>query len=137
MTNAEKQQSNNVFVGAGRKAYLMLIHLQNNPYKDQPYRDLWDKGYRLERRRVEGPRPGTRPTTTQPQSQAPRPAIVPRRPYQGRAGYVPNTHERNQSQSPRPQIGRPAPQAPIARTELPALNLGRIARFNAKYRTAV
>lgn len=53
MTVNEKKQSELVFVNAGKKAYHMLIFISNNPYTEQPYRELWEKGYRRAKRDFE------------------------------------------------------------------------------------
>jgi hypothetical protein len=46
LTPFEKKQPNSVFVQAGKDAFMIMIHVMNNPYTLQPYRTLWDKGYR-------------------------------------------------------------------------------------------
>jgi hypothetical protein len=46
------QQQQNV-IEAGRGAYRMLIDVSGNPHSKQPHRDLWDKGWRLERKKDE------------------------------------------------------------------------------------
>lgn len=51
MTLLEKKQPNSVFVSAGRNAFRAGVHFMNNPYKDNPYRTLWEKGYMAESRR--------------------------------------------------------------------------------------
>ena len=44
-------------VSAGRSAYRALIPVTGNPYSKQPYRDLWDKGWRIERKKDDAVRP--------------------------------------------------------------------------------
>ena len=51
MTKFEANQPNSVFVNAGRNAFKAGIHFLNNPYKDKPYRTLWEKGYMAESRK--------------------------------------------------------------------------------------
>jgi hypothetical protein len=46
MTTFEKQQSSGVFIEAGKIAFSMNIPITGNPYQDQPYRNLWEKGHR-------------------------------------------------------------------------------------------
>ena len=46
-------QPSGVFVGTGRLAYTMGIHAQDNPFKRQPYRDLWDKGWKAAKRKAD------------------------------------------------------------------------------------
>lgn len=66
MTEFEKKQPNSVFIEAGRKAANMLIDVSNNPYHDQPYRTLWDKGWRLGLRFTAGYIPRPKVTTRVP-----------------------------------------------------------------------
>lgn len=54
MTELEKKQPLNSFIETGRKAYRMAVHISGNPHIKQPYRDLWDKGWRMARRQEEG-----------------------------------------------------------------------------------
>lgn len=68
MTEFERKQHPVIFIGAGRKSYLLGILPNNNPYKEVPFRDLWDKGWRQERRvheaaRFQGKRPPFHPRT--------------------------------------------------------------------------
>lgn len=58
MTEFEKRQPARVFISAGRKAYHALIHVSANPYKQEPYRDLWEKGWRFARKAEDSKRPG-------------------------------------------------------------------------------
>lgn len=100
MTDQEKkaqQQKNQSLIQAGRDAYRMLIHISGNPHSKQPARDLWEKGWRLERRKEEG----IRPQAPRPQQAAPEPGEKPRR--------VP------QPKPVKPSFKRkgPKPQAPV------------------------
>lgn len=56
MTNFEKKQPDVVFIDAGKRAFYMGIPIVNNPYKEQPYNRLWEKGYRIAKRRFKGRR---------------------------------------------------------------------------------
>ena len=53
LTAFERQQPQHVFVHAGKTAFQIGVPIQNNPYKEKPYRDLWDKGYRAAKRLYE------------------------------------------------------------------------------------
>lgn len=46
MTSAEKNQPHFVFLSAGKHAFEIGIHVAANPYTLEPFRTLWDKGYR-------------------------------------------------------------------------------------------
>lgn len=126
MTNAEKKQPHSVFVSAGRKAYLMLIHIQNNPYTIKPYRDLWEKGYRSAKRKSESGRfAGTaqEPTTEQPK-RFEKKFNRDRRPPQASGLFV-------------QMVGRGTRTPPPVRTERPVMTAKRVDQFNNKYRTVV
>lgn len=123
MTNADRlkqsfahyRQPQTNFINAGRHAYRLGVYLQSNPYKEQPWRDWWDKGYRLERRKVEGPRRTDGAATGRSTAQRP--------------NYI----ERD-----KPRSGKPVKTPYMHRTKTegaPVISLGRIERFNAKYRT--
>ena len=113
MTNREKLQPNSTFVSAGRKAFLMLIHVQNNPYSLKPYRDLWEKGYRLEKRKHDA---AQFPASSAPVQQKPR-------------DIRPNRHQA-------PAHLRPSHMyRPAARVDRPVISESRIDRFNSKFRT--
>lgn len=58
MIKSEKEQADQVFINAGRKAYMLGIHIQDNPYVMSYYRNLWEVGYRQAKRFFE-PRPYT------------------------------------------------------------------------------
>jgi len=51
MTKLEQLQPELIFLSAGRKAFRMGVPVANNPYRDHPYRKLWEKGYRIEKKR--------------------------------------------------------------------------------------
>lgn len=51
MTKTETKQPKNNFVNTGRTAYKMKIPIINNPYSEQPYRLLWEKGWKAEQRK--------------------------------------------------------------------------------------
>ena len=57
MTEFEKRQPSRVFINAGKRAYLMFQSITSNPYKDQPFHDLWIKGFKTEQHRVAFGRP--------------------------------------------------------------------------------
>jgi hypothetical protein len=50
LTAFEKTQARDVFVGAGRLSFHAFVPIENNPYKDEPFRSLWEKGWRTARR---------------------------------------------------------------------------------------
>jgi hypothetical protein len=136
LTNFEKRQPDAVFVSAGKKAYLMAIHVQNNPYYLKPFRSLWEKGYRSAKRQVEaGLHPSplyTRPTesrsnsrTDRPRDRRPRPALD-------------HSPEQNKAKRWHPKAkGSTNTGVPVVKTTQPMLSVGRIEKFNNKYRTQV
>lgn len=67
MTLTTQQQQG--IIEAGRGAYRMLIDVSGNPHSKQLYRDLWDKGWRLERKKDEAK---NKPRNTQPQGRDPK-----------------------------------------------------------------
>lgn len=67
----QQQKKHQDVIEAGRGAYRMDIAVNGNPHSKQPYRDLWDKGWRLERRKddaVRQPRETSRPPFRQESS---------------------------------------------------------------------
>lgn len=46
MTNFERKQDKKFFIEAGKNAFQIGVHILDNPYKEQPYRSLWIKGYK-------------------------------------------------------------------------------------------
>lgn len=113
MTEFEKTQPNKHFIETGRKAYRMNIHVSGNLYKQQPYRDLWEKGWRLERRKEEGQRfPNSRPPAT-PNSNG-KPAFV-RKPYP----------------ASRPEFSN----RPATRQNTPVISEAFVDRFNRRHQT--
>lgn len=50
LTNFEKQQPDHIFVKAGKDAFAILVPITNNPYTADPYKTLWEKGYRRAKR---------------------------------------------------------------------------------------
>lgn len=46
MTPAEQKQPAAVFLSAGKHAFEINVHVAANPYTLEPFRTLWDKGYR-------------------------------------------------------------------------------------------
>lgn len=50
MTKFERTQKKYVFFEAGKNAWLMNIGLQGIPYKDEPSRSQWLKGWHLMQR---------------------------------------------------------------------------------------
>ena len=57
MLQSEKDQADQVFINAGRKAFMLDIHIQDNPYVLSYYRNLWEVGYRQAKRFFEPPKP--------------------------------------------------------------------------------
>lgn len=57
----QQKQDKSAPFSAGRNAYKLLIPINNNPYHTEPARDLWDKGFRIERRKDDVKRNGNRP----------------------------------------------------------------------------
>ena len=51
MTSFEKNQKSGVFVEAGRTAFRMKLALRDNPYKEEPFKTLWNKGFTSESRK--------------------------------------------------------------------------------------
>jgi hypothetical protein len=51
MTPRELKQPHSVFKAAGRNAFLIGVDPANNPHKQEPYRSLWDSGFRRESQR--------------------------------------------------------------------------------------
>ena len=48
MTDQEKLQPRSTFVEAGKVACRIGINFIDNPYKDEPFKSAWEKGYELE-----------------------------------------------------------------------------------------
>ncbi len=57
MTKLELKQKRTVFKQAGFKAFGLGIHYNDNPYKLQPFKDLWNDGYRGAKRAFEAANP--------------------------------------------------------------------------------
>jgi hypothetical protein len=51
MTDFEKQQPEGVFVQAGRDAFRLGVSVYANPYREQPFHKLWEKGWRSAKKR--------------------------------------------------------------------------------------
>lgn len=51
MTNFEKSQNKRVFFDAGRHSFHLGVHIQENPYRDEPYRSQWLKGWKVAKSR--------------------------------------------------------------------------------------
>lgn len=121
MTDQEKkdqQEKNAAIIRTGRGAYRMLIHISGNPHSKQPARDLWEKGWRLERRKEEGQRP-----------QPPRPPHA-----------KPETAATADAPAPRPQFKRKGPRPPQPKkpqTETGVITDRLINRFNRRHQTQV
>lgn len=49
MTSFEKSQPPRVFVHAGRLGYMIGVNFLDNPYKQEPFRSLWEKGWRMQK----------------------------------------------------------------------------------------
>ena len=58
MTNFEKNQNEKVFIQTGKTAFLMMINFFS-PYKDQPFKGLWERGYKIAKKRFYDKRPLT------------------------------------------------------------------------------
>lgn len=122
----EQQKKNQNVIEAGRGAYRMDIQVNGNPHSKQPYRDLWDKGWRLERRKEEAGRSPRENRTPRENS---------RPPFKREPGM--HTFQKPQFQKRRPvqnvqniQQTKPAPQ------ELkPVITNGLIDRFNRRHQT--
>lgn len=111
-----------IFIEAGRNAYRIVCYLNSNPYSHKYFRGLWDKGYRLERVKVEGPRTwATKPSTQAVEGVAP--LQMPSQPARPVKALVP---VRSRWTKPLRSIG---PQEVI-------LDPDRFERFNNKHRTA-
>lgn len=50
LTQFEKQQAKSTFINTGRTSYHALIHIDDNPYREEPHRNWWAEGWRLARR---------------------------------------------------------------------------------------
>lgn len=134
-----QQKKNQNVIEAGRGAYRMVISVAGNPHSKQPFKDLWDKGWRLERRKEDTKRyPGVVFTSFRKPGQ---PAITgnidksaqdrstryPRRPDHSSTGRIDSSRP---NQATRP---KPAPAAPTAQ---PAVITDRlISRFNYRHQT--
>ena len=46
MTEFEKKQPRETFIGAGEKSFRMGILPGNNPYTETPYKEFWIRGYK-------------------------------------------------------------------------------------------
>lgn len=57
MTSFEKSQPPRVFIHAGRLGYMIGVNFLDNPYKQEPYRSLWEKGWRLQRQSTQKRQP--------------------------------------------------------------------------------
>lgn len=88
----------------------MGIHISGNLYRQQPHRDLWEKGWRLERKKEDMKRaPGKRPIVDESVR------------IQEKDRPRPRPHERKHKQPRRPE---------------PVINDRLIARFNRRNRTS-
>jgi hypothetical protein len=163
LTNFEKRQPDAVFVSAGKKAYLMAIHVQNNPYFLKPFRSLWEKGYRSAKRQVESglhPSPYTRPTDNRNnradrqndrrQNQHPKYTKSNpdhRQPQDHKAKRGPGNFTKPSSnnagskpgvkQGVKPGVKQGVHAKTSTKANQPVISLGRIEKFNNKYRTQV
>jgi hypothetical protein len=52
MTSQEKLQPRSTFIEAGRVACRLGINFIDNPYRDEPFKSAWEKGYELENRKA-------------------------------------------------------------------------------------
>lgn len=128
LNHQQQQKKNQDVIEAGRGAYRMDIAVNGNPHSKQPYRDLWDKGWRLERRKDEAVR---MPRTQQrPPFKKPYEAGSARPPY-------PKRNEQRNIQHNRPaQTGRINPTKPSVTSEpQPVLTDKLINRFNRRHQT--
>lgn len=48
MTNQEQQFPESNFFDAGRNACRIGVNFIDNPYKDEPFKSAWEKGYEVE-----------------------------------------------------------------------------------------
>ena len=51
MTKFESSQQDIAFINAGKRAFFMNITVYHNPYKEQPYHDYWERGWRIAKKR--------------------------------------------------------------------------------------
>lgn len=122
MTEQEKkaqQERNQAIINTGRGAYRMLIHISGNPHSKQPARDLWEKGWRLERRKEEGFRPQPPRQQQAPPTTTDKPAPKPPR------------HGKPFQKRPAPKPQAPPPQPPTG----PVITDRLINRFNRRHQT--
>lgn len=54
MTVSERNQHERVFVHAGRLAFSLGVDLGGNPYREHPYRTLWERGWRSAKKHFYG-----------------------------------------------------------------------------------
>jgi hypothetical protein len=109
----EQQKQQNSALQSGRSAYRANFTVTGNPYSKQPLRDLWDKGWRLEKKKEDA--------TRQPRDHHRTPFKKP---------GDPNTKHRQPKQSERRQpTGRPTETQPVAMTDKLA------ERFNRRHQT--
>ena len=103
-------------VSAGRNAYRALIPVTGNPYSKQPYRDLWDKGWRIERKKDDAVRP---------------PRDTNRTPFK-RPGEFASTAEKRRHDRSVKQRGERRPQEQPPK---PVITEKLIERFNRRHQT--
>ena len=123
----EQQQKNQNVISAGRGAYRMNILVTGNPHSKQPYRDLWDKGWRLEKKLEDAQR---------------RPRDFNRKPFKkpGEAGQSNNRYQNNRQRTNTQQTGRTVasrPQQSQHRTQQPTTVITDklVQRFNNRHQT--
>jgi hypothetical protein len=61
MTEFERQQDRIVFFYAGQKAFRLGVYFQDNPYKEEPFRGQWERGWRFAQRKFNETRRNFRP----------------------------------------------------------------------------
>lgn len=120
------QQKNQNVIEAGRGAYRMIIAVSGNPHSKQPYRDLWDKGWRLERRKEEATRLPKKDDGHAPREKRP--------PFkrEGDPGVPKHRHPKQNERRNRTQVGQPVAAPP---TPQPLITDKLIARFNKRHQT--
>jgi hypothetical protein len=149
LTNFEKNQHPAVFISAGKKSFLMAVHIQNNPYTLKPFRSLWEKGYRAAKRMAESGRAPS-PFDVIPvahnrqglRSRTERTERTARVPWSKNPNYKGRDKggDKNRAVATRPFKAASSASAPVSNAvskKAPAINLSRIEKFNNKYRTQV
>ena len=129
-----QQKKNESVLEAGRGAYRMLIPINGNLHTKQPYRDLWAKGWRLERNKEQARRfADSRPAVVNPAVPTVQTVST------AEPTKVPTQHnQRRRELFTRPKQAPKTRQAPAPRPEPPShpiLTNSLIDRFNRRHQT--